>query len=111
MNSGGFLDLNGSFGMIGGLGRAQAADSRALEPGIEPFRAAVKDPNCFGDDELGRTMKENYPSGDDIDDNCTMQKSCVENGEALGQGIIEALGMLEEVVLQGEKNVNRTESA
>lgn len=105
MTGGGFLEVGG-FGLLGGLGRAQAGEAKSLEVGIESFRTSVKDPNCFGDDELGHNMKQNYPSGDDIDDNCTMQQSCVDNGEALGQGILQMLGLTEEVVLQGEKNVN-----
>lgn len=104
----GFLDLNGSPGYVSGLGQGVIADAKALAAGIEKFRASVKDPNCFGDDEVGQQMKTAYPSGVDIDDNCTMQTSCVENGEALGHGLSQVLGMLDDVVAQGEKNVKNT---
>jgi hypothetical protein len=100
----GFLDADGNRG----LGQGVIADTKPFAAGIEKFRASVKDPNCFGDDEAGHQMKANYPSDMDIDDNCTMQTSCVESGEALGHGLGQALGMLDDVVQQGEKNVQST---
>jgi hypothetical protein len=104
----GFLDLNGSPGYVSGLGQGLIADAKQLAADIEKFRASVRDPNCFGDDEAGHQMKACYPSDKDIDDNCTMQTSCAENGEALGHGLSQVLAMLEDVVRQGEKNVKNT---
>lgn len=104
----GFLELNGSAGYISGLCQGLIADAKQLAAGIEKFRASVKDPNCFGDDEAGHEMRVRYPSGADIDDNCTMQTSCAESAEALGHGLGQVLGMLDDVVKQGEKNVKNT---
>lgn len=106
MNGGGFLQLNGSPGQIGGLVRGLVADAKELAAGIESFRASVSSPNCFGDDELGMSMKQNYPSTVDIDDNCAMQKSVSDITEDLAHGLTQALNMLEEVVREGEKLVN-----
>jgi hypothetical protein len=104
----GFLDINGSPGYISGLGQGLIADAQELVAGIEKFRASVKDPTCFGDDEAGHVMKANYPSGADIDDNCAMQTSSADSTEALGHGLGQVLGMLDDVVKQGEKNVKNT---
>lgn len=112
MNGGGGLfELGDSPGMIAGIARAQTSESRTSAAGVEPFRAAVIDPNYFGDDELGRSMKKKYPDKSSIDDNCTTQKSCAEGGEAFGTNLLQMLGMAEEVVQQGEKNVNSTTRA
>lgn len=105
----GYLDLNGSPGQISALAQGFVADAKELAAGIETFRASVMSPNCFGDDELGDTMRQNYPSGADIDANCAMQKSTSEITEALGQGLTDVLGMLEEVVHEGEKLVKGAE--
>ncbi len=111
MSGGGFLELNGSPSMINSLGQGLIADAKQLAAGIENFKASVKAPNCFGDDKLGQQMAECYPSGGDIDDNCSTQQSCSDIGEALGHGLSQVLNMIEEVVDQGEKNVESTKRA
>jgi hypothetical protein len=104
----GFLDINGSPGYISGLGQGLIADAQEFAAGIEKFRASVKDPPCFGDDDPGDRIRVRYPTGADIDDICTMQISCVDNREALGHGLSQVLGMFDDVVKQGEKNVKNT---
>jgi hypothetical protein len=107
----GFFELNASPGYIAGLARGFVADAKELTEGIEAFRVAVSNPNCFGDDEAGRQMKAAYPSDSDIDDTCTLQSSLAEGGEAVGAGLVQMLNMMDEVVQQGVKNVESAKRA
>jgi hypothetical protein len=104
----GFFELNASPGYINSLAQGFIADAKQLAGGVEAFRASVVDPNCFGDDTLGAMMKSNYPSSDDIDATCTTQKSLADNGELLAAGIFDMLRMVDDIVDQGEKNVENT---
>lgn len=111
MNGGGHLELNGSPSMISALGQGLIADAKQLAAGIEQFRTSVSDRACLGPDRLGDAMRENAPTTDDIDALCGGQRSSSEIGEALGHGLGQVMNMLDEVVAQGEKNVESTKRA
>lgn len=107
----GRFELNGSPAYIASLAQGFFADAERLTTGIEAFRSSVTDLSCLGDDKLGQQMKACAPSSDDIDLNCRTQASCAESGELLGHGLVDALGMVEDVVDQGKKNVDGTKRA
>lgn len=107
----GYLEFNGSPAYIVSIGQGMIADAKQLAAGIDAYRASVISPNCFGDDSLGDTLRNAYPSDDDINGACDMQKSSAEVSTGLGHAVGTVVAMIEEVVLQGEKNVENTKRA
>lgn len=107
----GYLEFNGSPAYIVSVGQGIVADAKQLAAGIDTYRASVMSPTCFGDDSLGDELRKAYPSEDDINGACDMQKSSSEVGEGLGHAVGTVVAMIEEVVKHGEKNVESTKRA
>lgn len=104
----GYLEFNSSPAHIVGIAQGIIADAKQFAAGIDQYCASVISPCCFGDDDLGDELRKAYPSEDDINGTCDMQRSNVEIEENFGQSVGTVVAMVEEVVVQGEKNVDGT---
>jgi hypothetical protein len=104
----GYLEFNSSPAHIISIGQGIIADAKQFAAGVDPYRASVISPCCFGDDDLGDELRKAYPSQDDINGACDMQNDSVQIEENFGHSVGDVVRMVEEVVAQGKKNVDGT---
>lgn len=107
----GFLEFNGSPAHIVSIGQGIISDAKLLAAGIDEYLTSVISPGCFGDDDLGDELRKAYPSEDDLNGTCQTQRSSVEIEENFGHSVGTVVAMVEQVVAQGEKNVDNTSRA